>query len=141
MLVPTEGSAEQLSLDAKLNGARFKPSIEKRGGVITGNDKFGYKVNGVGTARSLGDHGTYGVITARPTITVYEKPSEGWKGYKLLQACDGLTDLATSDQIGGLVQGAANRNMNNAQTAAFLTGLAYEAGSGDNISVMLTSFE
>lgn len=141
VLVPPQGNAEQLSLDAKPNDERFRPSIEKRDGHLSGNERFGFRVNGVGTARSLGDHGAFGAVSARPTITVYDCPTEGWPGYKLLQACDGLTDLVTSEQIGGLVQEATDKKMSNAQTAGFLTGLAYEAGSGDNISVMLTSLE
>ena len=133
LLVSPEGKTTQLSEDAKPTDEKYQAGITNRGGVVKAR-----KVNGmVGSARGIGDHGTYGASTARPKVTKYTRPSGGWEGYTLVQACDGLFDVTASKTVGQFVHEARQKNASNAYIASELVNTAYNARSKDNISVMV----
>ena len=136
VLLDPEGRVMQLSEDAKPTDDHYKKAIEKRGGYV---DERG-KVNGrARVAGDLGGHFAYGAMSARPRITKVKLPPEGREGYKLVQGCDGLFDVANSDVVGGFVHQSVARQASNAGVAGQLAELAYKADSQDNVSVIVTS--
>ena len=136
LLLDPEGKVIQLSEDAKPEADRYKKSIEKRGGEVDLKKK---RVSSAAVARDMGGHFAYGAISARPKVVKHRVPPEGWEGYKLVQGCDGLFDVANSDVVGGFVHQSAARKASNAGIAGQLSELAYKAESQDNISVIVTS--
>lgn len=135
LLVSPDGDTTQTSEDAKPDNPKFKDPIERRGGKVVGT--MPPRVNGIiGSARGIGDHSTYGANTARPKITKYSKPAEGWEGHTLVQACDGVFDVATSDVIGDVVHKMKERGSTHAEIAGQIVAFSYNAGSTDNISAM-----
>lgn len=149
----------QLSEDAYPGSPRFYSSISKRhGGLITlprpsgGPDIYRVAmmhkeeiiqdVTGLAVARSIGNY--YQLendcevrgITPRPKIISCPlSPSE--KASYILLACDGLWDVASTDQIGELIQFMAEDDLHPAIMAAILTKMAIAAESSDNVSVAI----
>jgi serine/threonine protein phosphatase PrpC len=132
-----DGTTIQLSEDAKPNDPKYKRSIEKRGGSVIYNQ--GFRVNGnLAVARSFNDATTAGdeyfCISARPKIVKVEK-GEIEPGDFLVLTCDGVPDVASSDDIG---ERAAQKIQECPEAAALhLVGGAYSSGSGDNLSAMV----
>ena len=137
LLLDPEGKVIQLSEDAKPSDGHYKKSIEKRGGYVSKSGRVNHILN---VARGIGDHDLSGAISARPKITRQKLPPGGWEGYRLVQACDGLFEVTNSDVAGEFVHSSVTRRFaSNAVIAGELVELAYEAGSGDNLSVIVTS--
>lgn len=121
-----------LSTDAKLGIERFEESIDKRGGLILGG-----RVGGsVQVARALGDKEIDG-MPSRPLITKYKLPNPIPKEFRLVIACDGLWNVASSSQIAKEVD--AIKEDSQEKIAEHLIGKAYSAGSKDNISVLVVN--
>ena len=140
VLVAPDGGVQQLSEDAKPDDETYKNGIEKRGGEVWGFSGVPRVSGGAAVARSMGDHYSYGALSARPKVTKFEKPLAGWAGFKLVQGCDGLFDVATSEAVGKVVQKAVDHeDMTNAAIAGHLAKFAYDADSQDNVSVVVTS--
>ncbi|KEQ15456.1 hypothetical protein GZ77_02080 [Endozoicomonas montiporae] len=141
VLIAPDGGVKQLSEDAKPDDKKYQKGIEKRGGEAYQAMSGAWRVSGgSAVARSMGDHYSYGAISARPKVTKLTRPAAGWAGFKLVQACDGLFDVATSETVGKVVTNALGKeDMTNAAIAAHLAELAYKAGSQDNVSVTVTS--
>ncbi|MCK5893842.1 MAG: hypothetical protein KAG53_05425 [Endozoicomonadaceae bacterium] len=76
-------------------------------------------------------------VSARPDITLVKKPDNGWDGYKLLLCCDGLTDVASTNQIGAFVHQEANNGRPYTEIVNNIVAAGVNAGSTDNITVML----
>ncbi len=127
------GEVLQLSEDAKPADPKYTKGIENRSGVVLWNQ--GMRVNGnLAVARSLGDHSLNGAISARPKITMI--PLETIRpGSDLVMACDGIYDVASSQQIGRAMRD------NEAETpetrARKIVFSAFEAQSTDNLSAMV----
>lgn len=77
-------------------------------------------------------------ISARPDIVVIEKPEQGWDGYKLLLCSDGLVDVASTDQIGDYIHTQAANGCHYGTIATDLVRAAINAGSLDNVTVLLS---
>lgn len=136
VLLDPEGRVMQLSEDAKPTDDRYKKAIEKRGGYVDGRGRLNGSAR---VAGDLGGHFAYGAMSARPKVVKHRVPPEGWEGYKLVQGCDGLFDVANSDVVGGFVHQSAARQASNAAIAGQLAELAYKSDSQDNVSVIVTS--
>lgn len=129
------GTATQASEDAKPYIPRYKKKIEKLGGQVLGKRVNGYLA--VGTA--IGDRAVVGkegqcCVVANPKITHF--PLDNFIGSTLILACDGLYDVATTDEVCKAVSLMESKN-----SEAFIAkSLVYHAivhGSKDNVSVMV----
>lgn len=134
-LLDPDGKVVQLSEDAKPTDERYKKAIEKRGGEID----YKGRVSGAAVARDMGGHFAYGAMSGRPKVIKRTLPAESREGFRLVQGCDGLFDVANSDVVGGFVHQSAKRQASNAGIAGQLAELAYKAESMDNVSVVVTS--
>ena len=136
ILIDNRGYTRQISEDAEPGNTRYKHSIEKRGGGV-------FKVYGISrvcgvmaVARSLGDHSLNGILSARGKVTKIPA-SECSKGI-LIQVCDGVTEVASSRDIGNTVYSQLKKGSPVHIAAAKPLAKAYQAGSGDNMTVMVT---
>lgn len=121
-----------LSTDAKLGIERFEESIDKRGGWILGG-----RVGGsVQVARALGDKEIDG-MPSRPLITKYKLPNPIPEEFRLVIACDGLWNVASSSQIAKEVDSMKEDSQE--KIAEHLIGKGYSAGSTDNISALVVN--
>lgn len=142
ILLHPDGTSTQLSEDAKPGDLKYKKSIEKRGGRV---NEHGYpRLNGIlAVARSFGDHKLRGTVSARPKITKISHPERdggeetSWKGYHLIQCCDGVFDVASSKQVGSLVHADLQKECSLAIAAKNIVDAAYQAGSTDNLSALV----
>ena len=87
-------------------------------------------------ARSLGDKDIGNGVSGRPKITSIPL-SDISPGSYLVVVCDGITDVASTNQIGALIQRETNAHQDLASIAQNLAFLAYEAKSRDNLSVVI----
>jgi serine/threonine protein phosphatase PrpC len=93
----------QLSEDAKPLTSRFQQSIVKRGGIV-----YHGRVNGaISVARAFNDRKYLGssnhyVISARPKITKVTLNPNSEQPVYLIQACDGIWDVLSSQEAGKL---------------------------------------
>jgi serine/threonine protein phosphatase PrpC len=127
------GRATTLSQDAEPKIERFKRGVEKRGAHVEGN-----RVDSVATARAIGDFKITG-INPRPKIVdlnlnelqkILNKEGDPF----LVIACDGLWDVASSEQV---AETMAELEGTPADKAEFLIKKAYASGSKDNISAIV----
>ncbi|MCE5318208.1 MAG: protein phosphatase 2C domain-containing protein [Parachlamydia sp.] len=132
ILIKPEGTVVQLTEDQKPHLEKYARGIEKRGHLVLGGRLDG----DLGVARALGDHDFIGGASARPKITLYELPEDSQPCY-LLQACDGIWDVASSDQVGGLAHRLIKKGRSLPVVAADIVKAAFQAGSTDNMTVML----
>lgn len=132
ILLTPEGTTVQLTEDQKPHIEKYAKGIEKRGHNVIGG-----RLDGIlAVARALGDHESMGGASARPKITLYELP-EGSQASYLLQACDGIWDVASSDQVGQLAHQLLKKGRSLPVVAADVVKAAFQAGSTDNMTVML----
>ena len=134
--IDEDGTIIQLSEDAKPYMKRFEHSIKKRGGSVTITDCP--RVNGIlASARAMCDHYLDGAVSARPTL-ICKKCRRGI----LLQVCDGLTDVARTLDLAKAIQKYIYEENDTPAIAAMKLGIkAYNAGSKDNLSVIVTLFD
>lgn len=132
-VLDNNGTPIQLTEDAKPSDPRYKRGIVKRGGDVRVHGVP--RVNGVlAVARAVGDHGLNGAVSARPKITV--KPlSEIQPGSHLILSCDGIYDVARTQDVVNAVHG--NRNLSAGTLARNIVYSAYNSGSTDNLSSMV----
>jgi serine/threonine protein phosphatase PrpC len=74
-------------------------------------------------------------LSFRPKITLL--PDDAKEGDYLILACDGLWDVATTDQVGKAINLMEKEGYTPAQMSEALVSLALKFGSYDNISVMV----
>lgn len=135
LLLSKEGQVTQLSEDAKPGAPRYQTDIEDRGHAVFYPDVA--RVDGMlAVARALGDHILMGGVSARPKIVKYQLPKDA-TGYTLVQCCDGVFDVATSDQVGQLVRYAHEANLDTKDIAQLVVASAYLARSMDNLSAIV----
>jgi serine/threonine protein phosphatase PrpC len=130
-----DGKAIPLSEDARPVIERFQKDIESRGGFVTEWGGVAHPMSPwmIAPARSLGDHHLMGAMNPRPKISKITLP----KNSTLVQACDGLFDVASSKQVADLV----SESTQDLEAAALeLAAAAYLAGSEDNITVLVSKF-
>ncbi|WP_419832216.1 PP2C family serine/threonine-protein phosphatase [Endozoicomonas atrinae] len=139
ILIDNNGQTRQISEDAEPDDPRYKHSIEKRGGCVI-NVNGTPRVNGqLAVARSLGDHSLNGAISARGKVT--KIPAGECSRGTLIQVCDGITEVAFSEDIARTVQHQLDQGKPVHVAAARPVAKAYQAGSGDNMSVMVTQLQ
>lgn len=132
ILVKGEGAAVQASEDAKPQMDRYKAKIEKLGGVV-----YRGRVNGqLAVARAIGDKHIMGnnacLVSPNPKITSYPLDF----AYAVL-ACDGLYDVASTNEVGTAVKAMHDNNENAEEMAKRLVYSAIQRGSKDNVSVIV----
>lgn len=136
ILVNKDGKATQASEDAKPNMDKYQKSIEKLGGMVIMN-----RVNmKLAVARAVGDKNIKGkdgkcCISPNPKITCF--PLEDFKGGHLVLACDGLYDVATTNEVGQAISEMAGRNESAACMSRKLVYQAINSGSQDNVSAIV----
>jgi serine/threonine protein phosphatase PrpC len=135
MLVKKDGTTIQATEDAKPNIKRYRKKIIKLGGFVLFN-----RVNGMlALARSIGDH-TIGknnicCVSPTPKITCYSL--EEFKGGHIVLACDGLTDVATTNEVGQAIKQMVEQAKPEENMAKRLVFSALENYSLDNVSAMV----
>lgn len=155
IMVNADGTIIQVSEDAEPSDSRYKKSVEKRGGFVSSKfydgarnkvvDEGVFRVwqggeNGVGLGtgvampRALGDFAIPG-LSARPKIT--KIPINDFTGC-LVQTCDGIPEVATTNDIGEIANTSYLKGDPPHFTAAKLVSRAYYAGSLDNLSAVVT---
>lgn len=133
ILVNRDGTAIQASDDAKPSIDRWKTKIEKVGGQVLFD-----RVNGqLAVGRAIGDKnvkGNKGVccISPNPTITSYPLDFE-----YLVLACDGLYDVATTNEVGAAIKAMHDKGESAENMAKRLVHSAIQRGSKDNVSVIV----
>ena len=139
--VSQEGTPIPLSRDAKPLIPNFKKSTKKRDGSIAIMHRQGPRLfNWAGNPklaipRAFGDHTIRG-ISARTKVT--KKPlSEIQPGSRLILACDGLWDFASTDEVGAASKLARDKELSCVHTARTLVESAYKTGSEDNLTALV----
>ena len=136
ILLDQTGHIRQISEDAEPDTPKYRHSIEKRGGYVINVDGTP-RINGnLAVARALGDHSLDGATSARGKVI--KIPSSECSGGTLIQVCDGITEVAFSKDIARTVQRQLHLGNPLELAAARPVAKAYQAGSMDNISVMVT---
>lgn len=141
ILVKRDGTVIQASEDASPDNLRFNKKIKKLGGIVFGERVFSGVCGSLGVARAVGDHGFQAVqngsmnkiVVPNPKLTCF--PLEDFLGGHLALACDGLYDVATTNEVGSALHQMDRLGLTSEQMAQCLVHSAYEKGSSDNISV------
>lgn len=115
--------------------------IEARGGIIS-DDRVTHRTArfAIAPGRGLGDHDLKGAMSPRPVISIYHLPRNR-EGFYLVQASDGVFNSASSDQVAKLVRNCIKEKLELSRAAASIAQRAIEAGSEDNISVIVKKLE
>ncbi len=129
----------QLSQDQKPEQNR--DVIEGRGGAISDDNRILHPLSpySIAPGRGLGDHHLRGAMCPRPVISKFSLPKNREHCY-LVQACDGVFDVASSNQVGELVLSSVERGLSLSQIACNIAIRALGAGSEDNITVLVKKF-
>lgn len=129
ILVKKNGETIQASEDAKPDIPRYRKQIEKRGGTVKNGRIFGSGTT-LSTARAIGSQNVRGV-SASPKITSYSL--RDFNGGHIVLASDGLYDVATTNQVGRVVDQMSKDSAEN--IASRLVHSAMLSNSQDNVSV------
>ena len=136
-----DGKATQASEDAKPDpGSRYSEKIIKNGEKNSLQYAGCWRVKWLAMARAIGDKDLLGrkglpLICPNPKITCYSL-SDFQSGYLVL-ACDGLYDVATTNEIGQAIEEMAQQKLSTQEMARCLVGGALANGSSDNVSVIV----
>lgn len=132
LFVDYQGKVQQLTEDHTLTCAQQRAQIEDRGGFVAHG-----RVNGrLAVPAALGAHWTHGAVSARPRITAF--PTESLKNGVIVQACDGLFEVASTQQLGERIYHALTDELTLKDAAMDAVMAAYDCGSADNLSVMIS---
>jgi serine/threonine protein phosphatase PrpC len=139
LILTSKGEVVQMTEDQKPNDPKYKKGVLKRGHDVFDRDKDGPScIDGVlAVGRALGDHGLEGGVPTRPKVTCYTLPEEEAEPSYVIQACDGVWDVATTQQVGKLVQELLKKGYSLPAAAAEIAKTAFKAGSGDNLTVLI----
>jgi len=129
-ILSTPDKAIQLSEDAKPSDPRYLRSIEKRGGTLF--NRYVYGTNrrcGISIGRVFGDHNVASpaktsVLPHAPKITKHPVLPDS----TLILMCDGVTDVALTDQISEFTQKKL--------TPSQILAKALIAGTTDNVTLL-----
>lgn len=142
VLIDKDYNARQATEDAKPEMARYKKTINKLGGYVSG--RVVSRVNGrLAVARAIGDHSIKGwtgecCVSPKPKITSYSL-EDFKKGYIVL-ACDGLYDVASTNEIGKAIRQLSFQKASIAKMSEELVKGALYSGTSDNVSVVVAHF-
>lgn len=138
-------TAQALSKDQKPASPDMLKGINNRGGVVIQPPGHPPRVNGnLAVARSIGDWtmldldgNQMKVVSPLPKISKISA-KEIQKGSELIIACDGLYDVTpSSSQVAKAVKSCKTTGKDNKMTAEAMATAAVQAGSTDNVSVMV----
>jgi serine/threonine protein phosphatase PrpC len=126
IFLPSGGEAQQITEDADPSLPQYTKEVSERGGSVLGG-----RVQGrLKVARSLGDHWSKGIVSAAPTLAHLQRP-EGM----LVLVTDGVTDVATSDEIHAFLKAKADLSLK--EKAALLVQAAFTCDSTDNLTALI----
>jgi len=142
VIANVKGKAMQLSEDQKCDNKKYVQGVKKRGGEIQHRRVLNPRNNiSLAVPRALGDHvmkkpdGSDPIIhTPKITKVPFARLQEG----HLIIGCDGLWDESTTLQVASFVE-ENKGSMNEEGLARALVAKAYNAGSSDNISVLVVN--
>ncbi len=137
----SKGRAKARLLVAKAHAVRcclrsWKPRPIGQGAVTMGKKIFKRVNNVVGSARSMGDHEQMGALSGRPKITRLNL----FDGMILVQVSNGITQKATSDDIGSEVHDSLEKGKTRAQAATNVTEKALRSKVTDHLTTVVTRF-
>ena len=125
IMVDPAGATRQLTTDQKPADVYFNRMITSRGGFV-----FSGRVDGnLATARAIGDL-DIASVSARGKVSDHGALVSG---SRIVVACDGIWDVAASEEIGRAVH--VNRTTAPGELARNL--VRFCSGSGDNLSLMV----
>ena len=136
-----DGKATQASEDAKPDpGSRYSEKIIKNGEKNSLKLEGCWRVKGLAMARAIGDKELLGrkdlpLISPNPKITCYSLSD--FQGGYLVLACDGLYDVATTNEVGQAIEEMAKQKLSTQEMARCLVSGALANGSSDNVSVIV----
>jgi serine/threonine protein phosphatase PrpC len=134
-----EGSdfkATRLSVDHRPSSILEQKLVALCGGEVSDPLNSGMRVGGVlGVTRSMGDHDIKGVITEPDRTGVTLTLKKGQAAYLVL-GCDGVYERLHEWQLAKIIKIAHDAGSSSARIANYVRKAAFNAGSGDNITVM-----
>lgn len=146
IVLSTPEKTIQLTEDAIAENERYKKVIEKRGGKVINNRIVGEFF--LEPARVFGDYilskqaldknevrQKTKFASSTPKIASY--PMKEIRMGVIVIGCDGLFDVATSNEVGVAVRSMMKKGVDEKNMAAYLVNSAFKADSRDNISVMV----
>ena len=137
ILVDDDGGMLQISEDAAPNDPYYQQPIEARAGTVRGEKVVSpNRSSSIAVARALGDTQFEGAISARPKIT--KIPQSMLKNATLIQTCDGVPEVSSSVDIAQKIHNWQGKEDATKNAALDLVASAYQAGSGDNLSAIVT---
>ena len=137
ILVDDDGGMLQISEDASPNAPYYQKPIEARAGTVRGEKVVSpNRSSSIAVARALGDTQFEGAISARPKIT--KIPQSMLKNATLIQTCDGVPEVSSSVDIAQKIHNWQGKEDATKNAALDLVASAYQAGSGDNLSAIVT---
>ena len=133
-LLVKDDEIQQLSVDITPYEALRK--IRARGGTVTRYRNHGPRtMSRLGMGTAIGDH-HLSSVSSRPSVTRYKY--DEFHGSTLVQVSDGVTSVATTDQIGALVIECIKKGKSVDSIAAIVVAGAYQADSKDNITCVIS---
>lgn len=130
------GRVQQLTADHTLRDSEQRAQITQRGGYVV-SQRGMHRVNGrLAVPAALGAHWTNGAVSARPRIGAL--PLEALKDGVIVQACDGLFEVASTTQLGERVHESLMDGLTLQETATDALMAAYHCGSQDNLSIIIS---
>ena len=132
-IVMQNGEIIKSTKDMKPDDPNERKRIENLGGVVTGSEWMGYRVQGIlAIARSFGDYDLKPYVSNKPKV--YGPISIKTKTTVVL-ATDGLWDVISNDDA-KLVVNEFSKLGNYKILCEVLSGIALKKGSSDNVTVM-----
>lgn len=142
IFVKEGGEIIQASEDAKPTMPGYLKTIKKLGGIVSYQ-----RVNGIlAVARAIGDKTIVGgdedspcnntcCVSPKPKITCL--PFEELAGGYLVLACDGLYDVASTDEVGKAINDMSSLSYTPQQMSRTLVAEAIQHSSIDNVTVVV----
>lgn len=135
LFISEDGKIQQLTADHTLTCPAQRDQIEKRGGSVA-SERGLYRINGrLAVAAALGAHWTNGAVSARPRISVL--PAQNLMNGVIVQACDGLFEVASTQQFGQRIYESLQEGMTPLEAATDVICAVLDCGSRDNLSVIV----
>ncbi len=134
----SNGTVTALSIDAELQTEKECRSVWKRGNnVFVTADRGTRRVGRLNMSRAVNHDEETSGVNPRGQIIKYDLNRLEAEENHLVLACDGLFDIATSEQVAERVHFLSSCKPSCREIAEELVRDAFEAKSGDNISVVV----
>lgn len=139
-ILSTPEQAIALSEDASLDLEKYTKGVNKRGQFVEYDDHDILRVRNLNMARAVGHFEEDSGVNPRAKIIKYPLEDISEEDY-LVIACDGLWNVASSNQVSQTIQEEAETTPSSKEISSLLAKKAYNSGSQDNISVMVIKFK